>query len=111
MKKTALFVSVLLIFALLTACTSNASVGIIGGADGPTAVITGNSTSVIAPEDVLAMAMGHAGVTADSVHAHTPELEKEDGQLIYEVEFHDANTSYSYEIHAQTGEILSFEKD
>lgn len=113
MKKLAVLLVVILAANLLSACTPRSTVGVIGGADGPTSVIVSreSDTPAITSEEAVLIALSHAGLTPDQVHAHAPELELDDGVLRYEVEFHNAAASYSYEINAVTGEILSFEKD
>ena len=39
------------------------------------------------------------------------EKDRDDGLWIFEVEFRQGRLEYEYEIHAQTGKILSWEKD
>ena len=76
-----------------------------GGADSaaPSAKIT--------PEKAKSVALEHAGFTAEQVTALRAELEKDDRIPHYDVQFHQDRFEYEYEIHAETGEILSFEKD
>lgn len=110
MKKVWLILCAVLLVTMLGACTAQ-SVGVIGGADGPTAVFVTDPAQVITPEEAEQAALAHAGLAADAVHFHRTELDADDGVLHYDVEFHDANAEYEYEIHAESGEILSFEKD
>ena len=35
------------------------------------------------------------------------KLDRDDGQLVYDVEFYAGNTEYDYEINATTGKIIS----
>lgn len=112
MKKVSLLLVLILALSLFTACGNNSTIGVIGGADGPTSIIVGKDyTPAITPEEAVSIALSHAGLTADEVHAHAPEFELDDGVPQYEVEFHNATASYSYEINADTGEIISFEKE
>ncbi len=62
-------------------------------------------------EEAQSIALKHAGLTADQVTALHTEYEIEHGVAQYDVEFHHENREYDYEIHANTGEILSFSKD
>ncbi len=68
---------------------------------------TGKITKAKAKE----IALAHAGVSASKATFVEVKLDKEDGVQVYEVEFYSGSTEYDYEIHAKTGEILSFDKD
>lgn len=61
--------------------------------------------------DAEAIALEHAGLTADQVSFLHSEYEIDDGVSQYDVEFYHENLEYNYEIHALTGQILEFEKD
>jgi uncharacterized membrane protein YkoI len=69
------------------------------------------------PEDAEGIALAHAELTAvDVLYLHTePDVEK--GIPVYEVEFavdltdHFEHLEYEYTIHADTGEILEFDKE
>ena len=39
------------------------------------------------------------------------ELDKEDGIMVYEVEFRYGHYEYDYEINAKTGAIIDYEKE
>lgn len=65
----------------------------------------------IGSEAAKQIALGHAGLTADEVYFVHARLEQDDGSWKYDVEFHSGNTEYDYDIHASTGEILSFDQD
>lgn len=56
-------------------------------------------------------ALKHAGVTADSIKEFECKLDKENGLMVYEIEFKSGNYEYSYDINAETGAVVSFEKD
>ena len=58
-----------------------------------------------------AIALAHAGLTADEVSYLRTELDHDDGRREYEIEFRLDRWEYDYEIHAETGEILSWDKD
>lgn len=62
-------------------------------------------------EEAEAIALKHAGFTADQVTYLRTEYEIDDGRPQYEVQFHQDRWEYDYEIDAQTGKILSFDKD
>lgn len=62
-------------------------------------------------EEAKAIALEHALLTADQVTHLRAEYEIDRGIPHYDVEFDQGRFEYDYEIHAETGEILSFEKD
>ena len=64
-------------------------------------------TSSLAEETAL----NHAGFTKEEVSGLHTEYELDDGIPRYDVKFYVERIEYDYEIHAQTGEILSFEMD
>lgn len=57
------------------------------------------------------IALTHAGVTRDQVVRLQTELDWDDGVPKYEIEFHMGSTEFDHEIHAETGDILSWEKE
>ena len=57
------------------------------------------------------IALAHAGVSASKATFVEAKLDYEDGVQVYEIEFYSGSTEYDYEINAETGEILSFDKD
>lgn len=62
-------------------------------------------------EDAQNIALKHAGFSADQVMALHAEYEIEHGIPQYDVEFRHGYWEYDYEIHADTGDILSYSKD
>ena len=62
-------------------------------------------------EEAQSIALKHAGFAADQVTALHTEYEIEHGIPQYDVEFRHGSWEYNYEIHADTGEILSYSKD
>ena len=69
------------------------------------------SNPALTLEEAQDIALKHAGLTADQVTALHTEYEIEHGVPQYDVEFHHGNWEFDYEIHADTGEILSYNKD
>ncbi|MBO5129324.1 MAG: PepSY domain-containing protein [Oscillospiraceae bacterium] len=67
--------------------------------------------AAITAEEAQNIALKHAGFTADQVKRLHVEYEIDRGIPHYDVEFDEGYWEYDYEIDAQTGEILSFEKD
>ena len=62
-------------------------------------------------QEALALALAHAGMTEDAIRFPQMELDRDDGGLKWDVEFRVDRWEYSYEIHAETGKILEFDKD
>ena len=58
-----------------------------------------------------AAALEHAGVTEKETSYLRVELERDDGRVVYDVEFYAGNREYDYEISATTGSILKFDYD
>ena len=69
------------------------------------------SADAISQEDAEKIALEHAGLLADDVRQLRTEHEIDDGVPLYEVLFYHENLEYDYEIHAETGEILSYDRD
>ena len=65
----------------------------------------------ITKEEAIAIALADAGFTQDQVTRLRAEFDYDDGRPEYEVDFHQGSYEYDYEIHAETGAILSRDKD
>ena len=61
--------------------------------------------------DAKAAALDHAGLAESDVTFLTAEMDYDDGQVFYDVEFYTDGTEYDYEIDAVTGTILSYDYD
>lgn len=71
---------------------------------------TGAGT-LLTKEEAQAIALEHAGFTADQVSWLRTDYEIDDGIPQYEVQFHQGLWEYDYEINAETGAILSYDRD
>ena len=68
--------------------------------------------AALTAEGAKEIALDHAGLSAGQVTFIRAELDRDDGRLVYDVEFYTADYSeYDYEISASTGEILSYDYD
>ena len=65
----------------------------------------------ISKEEAKTVALTHAGVSAAEVTRLTAEFDYDDGRPEYDVEFHHGGYEYDYEIHAETGKILRWNKE
>ena len=73
---------------------------------------TGGQAAAVTEEQARETALSHAGLTADQVTFVRSELDRDDGRLMYDVEFYTSDyKEYDYEIDAATGEILSYDYD
>ena len=70
-----------------------------------------NTTANISAERAKEIALSHAGLASNQVTFKRTELDFDNGIQKYEVEFYYNNREYSYEINANTGDILSYEQD
>ena len=65
----------------------------------------------LSKEQAQAIALLQAGLTADQVTRLRVEFEIDNGIPLYEVEFYSDGWEYDCEVHAETGAILSFDRD
>ncbi len=74
------------------------------------------SESEIYPETLLGIekakeiCLTHSGISVENVIFRKSELDKDDGIYVYEIEFHDNNQIFDYEINASNGDILKVSK-
>ena len=65
----------------------------------------------ITKDEAKQIALEHAGMTEDGVSRLRIEFDYEHGKAVYDVEWRVDWTEYSYEIDANSGDILSHEQD
>ena len=73
----------------------------------PSAVYTAKITT----EEAESIALNHAGFTKEEVTRLRTEFDFDDYVPHYDIEFHQDLWEYEYEINAETGAIISCEKD
>ena len=117
----------------LTGCTAAAAAQPISAAadPAPTEIITPSAPAHPAPaaapaaepasapteaplitkEEAIAIALADAGFTQEQVTRLRTEFDRDDRRPEYEVDFHQGGYEYDYEIHAETGAILSKDID
>lgn len=66
-----------------------------------------SSAKYIGIDKAKSIALSHSGKKASSVTFTKAKLEKDDGIWEYEIEFETGGYEYEYEIHAESGRILS----
>lgn len=69
------------------------------------------ATEKLTREQAQEIALKHAGLTKDQVSRLQVEFDYDDGRPEYSVEFRHNGWEYDYEIHAQTGKILDWDKE
>lgn len=86
------------LFSLLLTVMLNTGLARAAGAD-------------IGREKAVAIAYEHAGVNTADVSSLKVERDRDDGRIVYEIDFRTADTKYEYEIDGASGEILEYEFD
>lgn len=75
------------------------------------AASTPEQKAEITPAKAWEIAFEHAKVSRGEAADYRSKLENEDGLWVYEIEFRVGKTEYEYEIDAETGRIISAEKE
>lgn len=76
----------------------------------PTAVAA-EPAAPLTEEQALQIALDHLDITADQTERLRTTYEIDDGVPQFDVEFHQGEWEYEFEIHAETGDILSHDRD
>lgn len=69
------------------------------------------TTTSITVEEAKTIALTHANLTEDTVSLLRTEQEYDDGVLVYEIDFTHGDFEYDYKINANTGEVVSYDRD
>ncbi len=64
----------------------------------------------ITEEEAISAALAHANITDDTYKVKV-EMDYDDGMMLYEVDVLHGNYEYEYEINAETGAVVQFEKE
>lgn len=68
-----------------------------------------NNNAQITVDKAKEIALKYVGLNASQVVFTKAKLDKDDGRLIYDIEFYAGNTEYDFEIDAKSGRILDFD--
>ncbi len=91
--------------------------GAMNGTDGATQSSKGSTsdmmtlTAKISAKEAAAAALKHAGLKEDGVTDLDVDLDRDNGRLIYEIDFNAGGIEYDYDIDAETGDVISGDKD
>ena len=77
----------------------------------PTTSESASPAQKLSAKEAENIALKHAGLKRENVRFERTELDTDDGVPEYEIEFYADGWEYSYDIHAETGKIISSEKD
>ena len=70
------------------------------------------SGGTLTQDEALAKALEHAKLKRDQVDfVKRVDLDYEHGRKVYEIKFYQGGFEYEYDIDAETGSVLKFEKD
>jgi uncharacterized membrane protein YkoI len=72
---------------------------------------TSGNAAALTLEQAQEIALNHAGFHPDQVTNLHGHIDVDDGVPEYEVDFFQDGWEYSYTIHADTGDILEYDKD
>ncbi len=99
MKKLTVLLTVLALLMVFAGCQGIGKTG-----------ETTPSAELLTQQEVLQIALDHAGVKAEDATDVQMELDYDDGVSHYDVEFRSGDYEYSYEID-KSGKILEADKD
>jgi len=112
-----LVVTLLLTALLLAGCgapmeQAAQSAGNVAEAAAPNQSAAKKSTGErVTKDQAVEIALKHAGFKPEQVKYLRAEYEIDDGVPQYEVQFHQDRWEYDYEINADTGDIMSWDRD
>ena len=69
------------------------------------------ASAIISREEAEKIALDYTGFSANQVKRLHTEYEIDDGIPQYDVEYHEGDWEYEFEINAENGKILSYDKD
>ncbi|MCD8105754.1 MAG: PepSY domain-containing protein [Lachnospiraceae bacterium] len=97
-----------------TGSTDTAATGSNGADTGSAGTATTNSNEAdtgVSLDEAKAIALERAGLSASEVTFKKAKLDKDDGIMVYEIEFYQGQMEYECEINASTGAIIEFDAE
>jgi hypothetical protein len=107
----AVLIIALLIITLLAGCAASAAGNPIIPTQAPAAAPSPTLPARITAEAAEDIALAHAGISREDLSYLRTEFDYDRGIAEYEIEFYHDGWEYDYEIHAETGEIRSWDKE
>lgn len=119
MKKIIGVLTLLAAFGILAGCRAEPAQEMPSAQTNPTtqvapstqAVQTQGTLPAVSREQAIDLALGAAGLTREQVFDLEAEPDREKDGIYWEVEFETREYDYSYEIHAETGQIAKSHKE
>lgn len=117
--KFRIVLAALLVLLTFTGCSATVKGSVIdpmsgtNAADAPStsAADVANDGALIGEERAKTIALEQAGLSEGDVTRLRVEYEIDNGVKQYDVEFRHGGYEYEYEINAQTGAVISFDRD
>lgn len=78
----------------------------VSGTDG-----RGTTESYISVNEAKEIALQKAGLSSTDVTFKKAKLDRDDGMMVYEIEFYQGRAEYEVKVHATTGVIVDYEVD
>ena len=69
------------------------------------------NASYIGVDKAKEIAAGHAGISLSGATFSKAKLERDDGYMVYEIEFYSGGIEYEYTIDAVTGDIIEYDSE
>ena len=128
MKKIIALAFSLLLILSLAACGRDKNMGnditsgassIVSDTESIISDITGNNSNnsdrsdsvKISRDEAKSIALKHAGLDEKNITGFDIDLDRDNGKMEYEIEFHSGGMEYDYDINALTGEIINSHKE
>lgn len=108
MKHVFTLISMLCLLAVLSACSAPVQQPVSGTKD--TASVQ-TSAEPLTREQAIELALQNAGLSREQVFDLEAELDRERGNLVWEVDFDTRDYEYSYDIHAETGAVTKVKRE
>lgn len=109
LQKTSGMIAAAVLVLSLAGCVSAGYAGTPAGTAARTTV--SKTSAAITKAQAITIALEHAGLSETDVTGIWAEYDLDEGIPEYDVEFHAGHWEYSYDIHAETGEIRSFSRE
>lgn len=73
--------------------------------------VSAENPQALTEEQACQIALDYVGYAADQITRLHTEYEIDDGMPQFDIEFHQGDWEYEFEIHAEDGRIISYDKD